>query len=174
MADDPRLTLAGCELLIGHHLARGETDAVETYRRRATEEQELRLNAQAERTGFGPNDATLPHGLPDEAVAEVAAALAAEPAVKQAWLVRKAVRFVPEEPFYVLAVEARIPWYTTSRQRRVSAIADRLAQTVVVPGQAWILVAEPGRDSSIKRIMRSQPAALVYRRARGRGRGAAA
>jgi hypothetical protein len=161
---DPRLILAGCELLIGWYLARGDQAAAERYRAMAIAEQETRFKAVQERRGFDVREEALPHELPPEMVGALRLMLAQERDVAAAYVARKKVHYVTEEPYFVLAVDVRFPPLRFRGQKDIDALLDRLSRSVQLPGQAWIVAAHNGNDPVLKKLSKLEPSALVYRR----------
>lgn len=104
--------------------------------------------ADEERQGVGPGDALLPHGAPEGALARLRAELAAHDGVKAAWLVRKRVAHLPEQPFYVLGVEPDVAWYKLRSADADQELVEKLAGALTLPGHGLLLVLS---DSGIKR-----------------------
>lgn len=104
--------------------------------------------AEEERQGLAAADAVLPHGAPEPALARLRAELAAHDGVKAAWLVRKSVRHLPEQPFYILGVEPDGAWYKLRSADADQELVEKLAAALTLPGQGLLLVLS---DSGIKR-----------------------
>jgi len=131
MAIDDRLTMAGCELAYLYLMRIGRGPEAETYRLRLVRQQELEERAAEERTAPRQRDRYDKHGLSADEVKQFVDRLQANHAVRQAYLVRKRVSFLPHRPYYLLAVRS-----TTRADQMDYSLAQALASTLKFPGDA--------------------------------------
>ena len=105
---DPSAVIPACELAYAFLSERDRAEEAEAWARRAQEHSARLDAAAAERADIEPRDSVVPHERPPEVVEQVRAALAPEPAVERAFLVRKEVSHFPEfDPLLVLALKLR-------------------------------------------------------------------
>jgi Zn-dependent protease with chaperone function len=139
-----------------------ERDA-DDYRRRAWAQGDLMELAGAERKDVTANDRLVPHELSPEQVREVRAQLERIPEVKVAYVVRKEVQHLPEQPFFVVGVELRLAWYKFQSTSKEQQIVERVAEAVPLPGQLLVLALNSHR-AKIRRKLKRVPGAELLRR----------
>ncbi|MBL8697763.1 MAG: M48 family metallopeptidase [Alphaproteobacteria bacterium] len=161
MALDPEAVIPGCELAYGFLMARGRAREAEPFRVRGAAAYAERDEAAAERAGLDGRSAFAAHGLAADALEAVRSVLAAEPALRRAWLVRKVVRHRPEMPVFV--VVARFAWFSRRRRPRLAGeVADALAR-LDIAGSFWVLPADLLNWRLVRRARRAAGGALVGR-----------
>jgi hypothetical protein len=104
MAQDADATQGACELIMDYLRRHGRERDARPYEDRYWNRQESLNAAEAERRLFKPNERYLPHGLPAPTVESLAAQLQTCSRLKEAYLVRKPVRLLPERACYGLFV----------------------------------------------------------------------
>lgn len=149
---DADAIVAGAEVLRDYHAKHGRDADAQRWLRRWCERQELLQLAQAERNRITAKDAFEPHRLSAEQVESLRAQLAAVAGVRKAWLVRKRVKHLPEQPQLVLGFTTT-RWWSLANAKRMRATQDRIAETVVFPGPAVVLCVE-GANAAIGKKMR--------------------
>src|SRR6266704_2926155 len=123
------------------------------YRVRARAGADLLEQAEGERQRVEPSDRFLPHDLPAEEIERLRGEISGFYDVRRAWLVRKAVRFLPEFPLYVLGVELG-RWYHLRSARDNQEAVHGLATKVAYPGRAWIIHLDRKRATIAKNLKR--------------------
>jgi Zn-dependent protease with chaperone function len=114
----------------------GRDEEAGAYHDRWSEYREMMTAAEQERSpaALTPKDVFLPHGLDAGQLAAVRGQLAAIPSIQRAYVVRKQVRHLPEEPLFIVGlVPARR--FGGSRDR----LADQVSQQVRLPGASLVL-----------------------------------
>lgn len=85
--------------------------AAQNYLRRAVAHSQVQQNAQAERNEVSFLDHLTTHDLSSEKVEQLRRQLAQDGQVREAYLVRKEVKYRPDKPLYALGVVIDRPWY---------------------------------------------------------------
>ena len=84
-----------------------------------------------ERAGFAPTDAFLEHEMPPDQIKEILRTLSYHEEIKAAYLIRKAVRHLPEIPFHVLCLEVKVPRFKfggISAENVMEAVANQVGK----------------------------------------------
>ena len=163
MQREPESVLPGCELIYWYLIQQGQEEEAERYRQRAEQHYDLLELAQQERSGVSIRDQFQPHGLPAETVENLSKQLSYYPNIGGAYLVRKAVAYLPEQPFYVLGIVPYSRWYEFRSAKEDVSLVNQLAAELQIPGQAYIIIL--GRDFKwLKRVLRKIEGAVIYRR----------
>jgi hypothetical protein len=92
--------------------------------------------AQQERSSVSATDRFEPHDLQPEAITKLVEQFTKHP-IKQAYLVRKTVHHLKEQPFYVLAINRRIG-FIDSEEAEPKLLAQLMTQ-LNLPQQTWIV-----------------------------------
>jgi Zn-dependent protease with chaperone function len=157
-----RAVIPACEAAASYLEEKGRDEEARRYRERAAEHARILEAAADERAHFTSEDDVLPHDLPADDLATIQHAVAQCPAVDRAYLVRKAVRHLPEIPFYVLLAVPR------RRLRRKEAGFNRaLVHELVtkldeIPHE--LLVVVPARPRRFEPRLRQIPGAALFSR----------
>ncbi len=160
---DPAARAQGYRRICAFYEAAGRTAEAVAYQRRAWEQGDLLDRAAPERQGVSGGDTLLPHELPEAELASIRALLVAAEDVGEAYIVRKAVRHMPEVPLYIVGVKMRLPWYRYRSESKEQRLIARLAKELPVPGQ-WLVVALNDHSAKIRRKMRKVAGAQLVRR----------
>jgi len=117
---EPAARVSGYELVSRFYERHGREREAEEYQRRAWAAADLWELALAERRGVDARDRLLPHALTPEEVRGLRQQLEQIPLLKAAYIARKDVRHIAEQPYYVVAVELRLRsyWAHAPAQRR--------------------------------------------------------
>lgn len=160
---DSDLVLPGCELLYNLHLDRGDREGARAWHYRALKHQEVWVLAQKERFGVSPRDRFYSASLSSAQRNALARVLRRFRQVAAAYFVRKEVRYLPDKPCYVLALDWRLlhpPWSPSALLERILAEVGPLLPPVLLISL---------RDAQrLKNRIRNVPGACVYRRRWGR------
>ncbi len=137
MQGDAGFNLAGSQILAVFWKSRGEAERARAHREKAEQEMLSFQQAQQERAIFRPTDPVVEHGLPAEAVSDLAAQLRQLPRVKAAYLARKEILRSAEPPLFVLAVvynrqSFRSPSYFAGMNKMV-------VEQLQLPGETFVV-----------------------------------
>ncbi|HEV2851276.1 MAG TPA: M48 family metalloprotease [Thermoanaerobaculia bacterium] len=136
MARDEDFTLPGLQRLAGFWHSRGEEDRARACWERAQSVVFRLQEGQRERDVLRSSDSLLEHGLPAEAVSDLADQLRRVPEVAAAYLARKETRLSPEQPLYVLAVQYKAAFFRTKAYH--VRLNQSLANTLQFPGETFV------------------------------------
>lgn len=107
--------------------------------RRLNEFGDLVELANEERRGITTNERVLPHGLGEPELAQLREDLAAEPRLLEAYLVRKEVLRLPEQPFFILGLVPDAPWYKPRSASADAELVQALAAKARMPGPGIVI-----------------------------------
>jgi Zn-dependent protease with chaperone function len=125
---DPKLEQPACAAVVGFHRRHGREVEAREYEKRYWELSEQGELARRERARVHATDRMLPHGLDEASMTALGQSLAQVGGVKRAWLVRKALKFQPERPLYVLGVLSDAPWWKRAAQNAEKELTARISQ----------------------------------------------
>ena len=108
MTLDSRLTSSVFEARLGYQRRHGPPEAAAEFEARLRDRRDEVTKAHAERARVTAGDEFLPHGMPSDEAAALRKQLAELPNVRKAWLVRKTVKHLAEQPHYVFAFQGPI------------------------------------------------------------------
>jgi hypothetical protein len=160
---DADYILPGCELVYGFLMAHGKEDEAQAYYQRAVRHSELLELARAERAQLGFKDSYGHHHLPAEQVAQLTDQLARYPEIAAAYLVRKEVRYFPDQPLYALGVAVRKPWYKYHSDKDDEKLLQQLTHGLIFPGETFVVILNHA-NQKMKKIMREIDGSQVYHR----------
>ncbi|MDQ3686784.1 MAG: M48 family metallopeptidase [Acidobacteriota bacterium] len=162
METDADYIFAGCEIMRRHLVGKGELVAAEKYRRRASQHAQVYEMAQAERAGLSFVDTYVSHNFSDEEVERLRQQLMGYGEIKEAYLVRKELKYFPEKPLYALGVRLDLPWHKQAGDKE-SEFIQHLVSAVRVPGELYC-VALNSENKRMLKIMRDVSGSLIYGR----------
>jgi Zn-dependent protease with chaperone function len=136
---DRKLEQPACAAVLGFHRRHGHEVEAREYEKRYCELTEQGELARRERSRVLAGDRLLPHGLSAELVAAFARNLEQVGGVKRAWLARKALKFRPERPLYVLGVLADAPWWKPVSRGAEKELIERISRECRAPGDTLIV-----------------------------------
>jgi hypothetical protein len=139
MAKDPETVIPSCQLIYSFLQKQGREQEAAKYRQQAEQHYELLYLAQQERSGVSASDRFEPHGLSAEAVAQFRKQLARYPQIKEAYLVRKVVRYFPQKPFYILGIKRKRSFFEMDQNREYQKLLDQLVNELEFSGESWIV-----------------------------------
>ncbi|MGK7889359.1 MAG: M48 family metalloprotease [Leptolyngbyaceae cyanobacterium] len=113
-------------------------DTAAQYLQQAREQSAVVDKARLERARFTHHHAMVVPDLPAKMRQTLQQQLGHYPEVKTAYLVQKVVQYLPEQPFYVLAIELT-PAAEDDRGQSVEIIMDRLAKTLTLPRESMLM-----------------------------------
>jgi Zn-dependent protease with chaperone function len=139
MEQESRYILSGCEQVYYFLTEHGKERAAQDYLERAHARAELEQLAEQEREMVEQNDPLIPHDLTAQQLKQLVRQLRLQKSIKNAYLVRKQVEYLPEQPLYVLGVELGF-----SLSLRLSSqdeeFAQKLSNRLKIPGEFFVIV----------------------------------
>ena len=164
MKKEPEFVIQGCELIYHFLMLQEKVESAKAYQKLAEEHYNLVLLAQQERSSLRANDEFKPHTLPPKEVQSLCRKLSVyEAQLKKVYLVRKVVKYFPENPFYVLAVVRRRNFFEMDRDKPDNQLADRLANKVEFPGQTYIIVLNDSAKNLEKKLGKIE-GSVIYKK----------
>ena len=144
--------------------------AAQRYLRRAAKQSQIRENAQAERSQVSFLDHFVSHDLSDEEIENLRRELAKDARVREAYLVRKEVEYLPEKPLYALGVVVDRPWYqqlrrdlSFTRQFAYELDTRQFASELKTPLELYSFELD-NQNKRLKTIIRNVSNSLIYQR----------
>lgn len=163
MQYDPQCVLDACRLIYDFLIKQGEHEEAALYLKRARGHSDLEEKAQEERSRILASDQLLPHELTDEQMAVLREQLSRFADVDRAYIVRKAVRYFPERPCYIIGVAMHTAWYKLRSESAGIELIDRLSTDVATPGYTLFVLLD-GDMRYLKKKMEQVPGALIVER----------
>ena len=160
-------TLTACQIAhdyLTNQSAANHVDA-QKYLRRAAAQSQVQENARAERNEVSFLDRLAAHDLSNENIEQLRRELAQDATVREAYLVRKEVKYRPDKPFYALGVVVNRPWY---RQiARQWSFTKQFAYELRSPVSSFELYSFElgGHDKRLRATFRNVDNSLIYKRA---------
>jgi Zn-dependent protease with chaperone function len=159
---DRKLEQPACAALVGFHRRHGrELEAKECERRfwALSEQGEL---ARRERTPVRSTDRLIGHGLAPAVVAGFARNLQGIEGLRRALLVRKALKYQPDRPLFVLGVISDTPWWKWTIRPYERELVARIGRECGPPGD--ILIVSLRLNTAFRRSFRKVRGSEIYRR----------
>jgi Zn-dependent protease with chaperone function len=159
---DRKLEQPACAALVGFHRRHGrELEAKECERRFwvLSEQGEL---ARRERTAVRSTDRLIGHGLALAVVAGFARNLQGVEGLRRALLVRKALKYQPERPLFVLGVVSDTPWWKWTIRSYERELVARIGRECGPPGD--ILIVSLRLNAAFRRPFGRVRGSEIYRR----------
>ena len=151
----------GSHLILNYLMKTGDVVGAAPYQHRMTEFRRIYENANTERTQVSFVDSFTSNDLPEYEVDQLCEELAKCPRIKEAYLVRKEVLYIPEIPLYVLGLVFERRWFDEDGDL---SFTKRLPRAREVPRQLYILVLDH-RNRRIGKMICNVSNSLIYRRA---------
>ena len=154
----PAAIESGCQVLCEFFWQRGDMDQVDRFREWATTRQREELQARQERATITNDSHVGPHGWAEDLVTRLRDTLATIPEVREAYLCRLIVKYLPEQPCYVLGV---LPPYRWVESKQHSAeLRNAVAKRIDAPHQVMVFVLTT-HLRPLSRVMEHVPGARV-------------
>jgi Zn-dependent protease with chaperone function len=163
MQRNPRLTEHGVALIQAYHARKGSPAQVRALDRHLDEHERKMAIAAQERSVVTVKDHFTSHDLSESARTELSQILAAESAIARAWVTRKVMTVLPDEPMYVIALETHAPWWRFRRQRANQLLVQRVLSRVGLSGYIYLFTIGGNLKSLGKKIAKV-PESLVFER----------
>jgi hypothetical protein len=158
---DPKLEQPACAAVVGFHRRHGREVEAKEYEKRYWELTEQGELARRERAKVRAMDRFQGHGLDAVAVAAFARDLQQVGGVKRAVLVRKALKYQPERPLYVLGVVSDAPWWRPLSRVAEKDLVSRISRQCRTPGDT--LIVSLRLNSAYQRPLRQVRGSEIYR-----------
>lgn len=163
MSKDIEIVIEGCQIIYNFLCQQGREAEANQYLDRAKIHQQNLLNAQQERSGVWSHDNFEPHNLSPEEKQQLKDQLATYPGIKEAYLVKKVVRYFPERPFYLLLIKRQFSWWKIESENANQELLKRLTTGIKFPYYFWIMVFS-GRTTSVSRKICQTTREAIYDR----------
>jgi hypothetical protein len=154
VAEEPQATLGGCSLLRDYWWRRGEQERGMQWHTRAADYEQVLRTAKAERQPIRRADTFLEHGLDAETYRALALSLQQIRGLDGAYLVRKRVTILPEQPCYVLA-------YSITGTADATAVREELGTRVTYPGETLLMHLQVPGNAPFAEEFRKVPNAKI-------------
>jgi hypothetical protein len=115
--------------------------------------------AQQERSGVSATDRFEPHDLKSDAINKLVEQFTKQP-IKEAYLVRKTVHHLKEQPFYVLAIVRKIG-FIDSEDAQPKLLTQLMTQ-LKLPQQTWIVCLN--KDKAMTKAIKAIAAQPIYQK----------
>ncbi|MGK7925548.1 MAG: M48 family metalloprotease [Spirulina sp.] len=153
IAEDANVVVPGCQLIYAFLQGQKRTEEAEQYRQQAEGYHQELVLAQEERNSITVRDRFKPHGLSPEKVRSLREQIAAHSEVERVYLVQKAVKHLPEKPFYILMVRRKRGFFEADEAASDRAFLRRFAESLTFPGETSIVVVG-SRNKAIEKAIR--------------------
>jgi Zn-dependent protease with chaperone function len=140
MQKDEQFIVAGCEVLRDYCWRKGRKEQAHAWHARMVERARTLEAARAERSQVTLKDKFERHGLPDDVIEGLRRQLAAVQGLKKAYLVRKLVYNLPQQPCYVLGHVAR--GFLWNRKKAIADVQRQIVEKVLFPVQVLVMSVE--------------------------------
>jgi len=158
MDSDGESIISGCELIYNFLISHDRVQEAKVYANKALKRKTLEQRAQEERETINQNrDNFAEHGLTYEECQKIALQLAQQTKIKRAYMVKKVVQYLPENPLYVLCIVR-----TFSLGFEDKHFAQQLADTIDMPGEFFVVVLNQSFKKLQKKILKIDNS-LIYK-----------
>jgi lipopolysaccharide biosynthesis regulator YciM len=130
MRRDPDAIVPVCMLLFSFYARRNDQENAERFRKIGMEREILLQQVEAERSTMDPKAQLEAHGWNAEDVAALREQLSRIPEVREAYLARRVVRHMPEQPCYVLCLVPHTSWWRGFDQDKSAHFVHTVARQV--------------------------------------------
>jgi hypothetical protein len=160
---DQHSTQAAADVAVPFLVDHYRFEDADAWSARALEYVVRAAEAERERSRLRSTDEVEPHGLPDDAVESLRAAVAGVKGVKRAYLVRKrCTEFPDDEPVWILGLKPRPKHFRYERRSRNAALVKAVSERVQpsFEGLLWIAPLAGGL-ATLEAAMAATPGALL-------------
>ncbi|ALG66505.1 M48 family metallopeptidase [Beggiatoa leptomitoformis] len=159
---DANVLIEGYRLIINYFEKKQETKAANPYHQKREARILLEQQAREERQTVKQNDVLLPHDLTDKQIQELAKQFAIEPRIKQVYIGRKNVRYLRENPLYIIGIKRTFGLRSTTAD---ITFRDQLINTLVMPF-SYVLAILNGDFRQMASRLRQVENGLIYNKRR--------
>jgi hypothetical protein len=147
-------------LIFEYHRRNGHGDQAEQAGALLAAAQERIAAAARERASLAEAPLLVPHGLPNEKVEPLRAAVANIPGVREVYLTRRVVVELPEVPCYFVGVALSGPWWKLRKPVKGQQVRDAVITATEWPESTYFVVGE-GHTAGLVRRMKKVPGARL-------------
>lgn len=165
---DPEAVPPGSRTIAAFLRRHGRTDEAERYEARAGQAEVIQAESAHERDSVYRKDTFEPHQVDDATLAPLKAALAKQPRVKRAWLVRKTVKHMPDRPLYVLGFDEGFGWRDSLSASGLpiakapdDGYSQALANLLPLPGETFVVPLH-AENAWLRKKMKKVAGAKIY------------
>lgn len=161
---DTAFALLACATLEAQYARLGLAREVERVQTRERQLNNVVLRSFRERAELRAGDRLTGYVVPEQTLATLRKACAAQKGIARAYLVRKQTEFLRDQPFVVMAIECDVSWYKLADGAAALPACEALLKRVTLPEAADLLIlpVEPG--GKLQRRLESIADAELYRR----------
>lgn len=152
-SDDQELIVQAGQFLADHFRSVGDIAQLQEVHRRLDCFAVDLSASQRERNQVRASDRFLPHDLESEELQPLIALLADVPGAR-AWLVRKDLKFFPQQRLFVLCVQTSTNWMGRSSDYQDADLVNRLAAKLKLPGRMLVIAPQGGFRRLARKIKR--------------------
>ena len=161
MKQNSNLFLDGAKLIYAFLQEQDGEEAAERYLAQAKQQYEIVNKARLERTGVSQNHALALPALPDAERQSMQQQLSQYQTIKAAYLVQKVVQYLPESPFYVLAIESESSMFDDMALSQDDKLMNKLANELRFSGELYLVLLD-SEELALKIKLRQMEGALIY------------
>jgi hypothetical protein len=131
-------SLPAGQLLEKHFTSTGRKSEAKDVRRQLDIFEKHRSEAEKERSDVGRSDAFIAHGLTPAELKQIRSVLLKQESCTAAWLARKLVKYYPDDPLFVLAVDSKKK-NGESRADQNNRMITSLMLQLELPGRLFVV-----------------------------------
>jgi Zn-dependent protease with chaperone function len=161
MGRDPESILPGCEILFDYFMSQGELERAECYREMAKERQGVLTRAEAERSRITVDAPLELHDFTPEQVAALQEDLRRFPDVGKAYLARRVLYVLPEQPCYLLGIVPRRRTLRSQNSTESIQLRDAIAAQARGPAPIYVFLLVNKAKGLERRLQRMPGAKLI-------------
>jgi Zn-dependent protease with chaperone function len=138
MQQDQNTILSGCQI-IGHLLSKqGRESEIAPYQKLAQEHHQMLVLAKQERMQVSGSDEFIPHELSKSDIVELCQQLRQYPRIREAYLVKKKVKYLPDKPLYTMIIVRKTSFWKLELSSQDTKLINQLIKELNFPGQCWV------------------------------------
>lgn len=164
MKRDLFATPEACGLIHAYFQRKGRLAEAKALERRVYDHEQELQRAREERARVNHRSPLLPHGLDGEDEKAVRKVLSAYPEIFQVSIAQAKVQVLPEQPYFLVAVFIKVPWWKFRGTGADQALIDALLRSLPLPGQFYLFLERS--LTPLGRAVRKVVGSQVYERAR--------
>ena len=147
-------------LIFQYHLRQGQAEQADEARGRLTAAQDRIAAAAQERASLAEAPVLIPHGLPEEQLEPIRAAVGNIPGVRDVYLTRRVVVEMPEIPCYFVGVVPAGAWWKFRKPVKGDQLRDAVIAATEWPESTYFVLGE-GHHTRLVRRMKKVPGARL-------------